>query len=77
MERERMLERIAQARLLLREVIEATDLPMIERTLMLADMNLHWAQWNLAEPVSLMPEMESSPESGGEAGGTRNVPDRE
>ena len=58
MEREQMLDRIAQARALLREVIEATDLPMIERTLMLADMNLHWAQWNLGAPVGLMPEME-------------------
>ena len=58
MEREQMLERIAQARALLREIIEATDLPMIERTLMLADMNLHWAQWNLGVPTSLMPELE-------------------
>lgn len=53
-----MLERIAQARALLREVIETTDLPMIERTLKLADMNLHWAQWNLGVPTSLMPELE-------------------
>ena len=53
-----MLERIAQARALLREVIEATDLPMIERTLKLADMNLHWAQWSLGAPTTLMPEME-------------------
>ncbi len=58
MEREQMLQRIAQARALLGEVIEGTDLPMIERTLKLADMNLHWAQWNLGEPVALMPEME-------------------
>ncbi len=53
-----MLQRIAQARALLGEVIERTDLPMIERTLKLADMNLHWAQWNLGEAVALMPEME-------------------
>ena len=58
MEREQMLQRIAQARALLEEVIEGTDLPMIERTVKLADMNLHWAQWNLGEPVALMPEME-------------------
>ncbi|MEE8177938.1 MAG: hypothetical protein V3T65_08095 [Acidobacteriota bacterium] len=58
MEREQMLQRIAQARALLGEVIEGTDLPMIERTVKLADMNLHWAQWNLGEPVALMPEME-------------------
>lgn len=53
-----MLARIAQARALLQEVIEGTDLPMIERTLMLADMNLHWAQWSLGVPTSLMPELE-------------------
>ena len=64
MDREPMLERIAEARALLREVIEATDLPMIERTLLLADMNLHWAQWNLGAPVSLMPETEYSAERG-------------
>lgn len=58
MEREPMLERIAQARALLREVIEVTDSPMIERTLRLADMNLHWAQWNLGVPTSLMPELD-------------------
>ena len=58
MEREQMLQRIAQARALLGEVIEGTDLPMIERTVKPADMNLHWAQWNLGEPVTLMPEME-------------------
>jgi hypothetical protein len=39
-----MLERIAQARALLREVIEAIGLPMIERMLKLADMNLQWVQ---------------------------------
>ena len=54
-----MLERIAQARALLREVMDATDLPMIERTLQLADMNLHWAQWNLGARTTLMPELEA------------------
>ena len=58
MEREQVLERLAQARALVREVIEATDLPMIGRTLKQADMNLHWAQWNLGLPTSLMPELE-------------------
>jgi len=56
--REQMLERISRERDLLREVIEATDSPMIERTLKLADMNLHWAQWNLGAPTTLLPELE-------------------
>ena len=58
MNREQMLERISRERDLLREVIEATDSPMIERTLKLADMNLHWAQWNLGAPTTLLPELE-------------------
>ena len=58
MEREQMLERIAKARALLGEVIQSTELPMIEQTLKQADMNLHWAQWNLGVPTSLMPELE-------------------
>ena len=53
-----MLERIAQARRLLGEVIATTELPMIEQTLKQADMNLHWAQWSLGVPTSLMPELE-------------------
>ena len=58
MDRDEMLNRIAQARALLGEVIESTDLPMIERTLKIADMNLHWAEWNLGVATTLMPEME-------------------
>ena len=53
-----MLERIARARALLREIMESTDLPMIERALKIADMNLHWAQWNLGAPATLFPELE-------------------
>lgn len=53
-----MLEHITRARELLSEVINDTDLPMIERTLKLADMNLHWALWNLGAPTTLFPELE-------------------
>lgn len=53
-----MLERIAQARRLLREAIEGANSPMIERSLTLADMNLHWAQWNLGVPATLLHEGE-------------------
>ncbi|MBI2820511.1 MAG: hypothetical protein HYX73_11075 [Acidobacteria bacterium] len=58
MDREQMLERITRARGLLSEVINDTDLPMIEQTLKLADMNLHWALWNLGAPTTLFPELE-------------------
>ena len=58
MDQEQMLERIMRARELLSEVINDTDSPMIERTLKLADMNLHWALWNLGAPTTLFPELE-------------------
>ena len=58
MDRDQALDRIARARTLLAEIIDSTNLPMIERTLKLADMNLHWAQWNLGVPTALMPELE-------------------
>ena len=59
MQHEEVLDRIAQARALLKEVIAGTDLPMIERSVKIADMNLHWAQWNLGVPTSLMPESDN------------------
>jgi hypothetical protein len=59
MQHEEVLNRIAQARALLRDVIAGTDLPMIERSVKIADMNLHWAQWNLGVPTSLMPESDN------------------
>jgi hypothetical protein len=58
LERDQVLELLGQARALLREIIDTTDLPMIEQTLKVADRNLHWAQWNLGALTSLMPELE-------------------
>lgn len=58
MDRDQVLERLGKARTLLREIIDATELPMIEQALKLADMNLHWAQWNLGALTSLMPDLE-------------------
>ena len=57
MDQEQILERITRARELLSEVISDTDSPMIERTLKLADMNLHWALWNLGAPTTLFPDL--------------------
>jgi hypothetical protein len=59
MQHAEVLDRIAQARALLREVIAGTDSPMIERSVKIADMNLHWAQWNLGVPTRLMPESDT------------------
>lgn len=59
MQREEVLDRIAQARALLKKVIAGTESPMIERSVKIADMNLHWAQWNLGVPTSLMPDSDN------------------
>ncbi|MGH6954556.1 MAG: hypothetical protein ACREGL_10260 [Alphaproteobacteria bacterium] len=46
---EEMVERLRRARALVAEVTEGTDLPQVQMTLWQADMNLHWAIWNLGE----------------------------
>ncbi|MBI2304601.1 MAG: hypothetical protein HYU86_07645 [Chloroflexi bacterium] len=57
-ERRDALAKLAQARKLIQEMRQVMDLPQIERCLSLADMNLHFAQWNLGEDVGLAPELE-------------------
>ena len=45
-----------------RELVQAagtgTDLPQVEAILRSADMELHWALWNLGEQVTLRPELD-------------------
>ena len=43
------------------------DLPQIEAILKSADMELHWALWNLGAPVSLRPEWVTDESVGDEA----------
>jgi len=50
---EQKIEKLKQARVLLDDVYQGTDLPQIQSTLRQADMNLHWALWNLGEVESL------------------------
>lgn len=52
------IRKIRQARALLAEAMRDCELPQIEAMLRNADMELHWALWNLGEPVSLRPEIE-------------------
>ncbi|MCZ7565454.1 MAG: hypothetical protein M5U08_18070 [Burkholderiales bacterium] len=57
----RMEERIAKieaARALIRAAMVDCDAPQIEMMLRNADMELHWALWNLGAPVELRPEIE-------------------
>jgi hypothetical protein len=55
---EERIRRIEQARALIASALEGCDLPQIEAMLRNADMELHWALWNLGQPVALRPEIE-------------------
>jgi len=55
---EERIRKIREARALLAAAIQGCELPQIEAMLRNADMELHWALWNLGEQVSLRPEIE-------------------
>ena len=52
------ITRIRQAREHIAIAMQGCDIPQIEQMLRNADMELHWALWNLGEPVALRPEIE-------------------
>jgi len=54
---EERIRKIKEARALLAAALKDCDLPQIEAMLRNADMELHWALWNLGEPVPLRPEL--------------------
>ena len=53
-----VIRTIRDARALLISAIGETEIPQIEAMLRNADMELHWALWNLGEPVGVRPESE-------------------
>jgi hypothetical protein len=55
--------RIKQARTLLVAALADCELPQIAAMLRNADVELHWALWNLGEPVSLRPETDAPPKA--------------
>lgn len=55
------IARIAEVRGLLKELGGDCEIPQIEAMLRNADMELHWALWNLGAPVALRPELEGKP----------------
>lgn len=55
---EERIARIKEARALIAAAMAGCDLPQIEAVLRNADMELHWALWNLGVPVALRPEFE-------------------
>ena len=58
MDIERRIAKIKEARALVAAASVDCDLPQIEAMLRNADMELHWALWNLGETVSLRPELD-------------------
>ncbi len=56
MERDAFVARINQARADLRPLLRDCGWPQIEAMLRNADMELHWALWNLGVAVPLRPE---------------------
>lgn len=61
MDRESCIAHITEAREGLRLLLQDCDLPQIETMLRNADMELHWALWNLGVAVPLRPEAEYEP----------------
>jgi hypothetical protein len=55
---EQRIETLKEARKLIAAAVEGSGIPQLESTLREADMNLHWALWNLGEVVELRPELE-------------------
>lgn len=51
-----LIETIRSARTLLISAIDEAEIPQIDAMLRNADMELHWALWNLGEPVGVRPE---------------------
>ncbi len=53
-----MIAKLREARALLGEVVSGSEIPQIQSILKHADMNLHWALWNLGEVDGLRPDLE-------------------
>ena len=56
---EQRIDDLKQARKLIKRAMTAFGIPQLESTLQEADMNLHWALWNLGQIDELRPELES------------------
>jgi len=55
-----MIAHLRQARRLVNEIHEGTDIPQIQSILRHADQNLHWALWNLGAIDELRPDLPGS-----------------
>jgi len=59
MKPDEIIEKLKAARAILGEVYEGTDIPQIQSMMRHADMNLHWALWNLGEVETLRPDLKA------------------
>ncbi len=59
MDMEQRIEKLKQARKLVAEAVADCGIPQLESTLCEADMNLHWALWNLGEVTELRQERDT------------------
>jgi hypothetical protein len=57
MNRDELIAKLHDARALVYQAHEGTDLPQIQMILRHADQNLHWALWNLGVVNSLRPDL--------------------
>ena len=57
MSHEAAIEKLKAARVLIQEASDGLGVPMLEAALTEADMNVHWALWNMGEEVELVPGM--------------------
>lgn len=53
------VQKLRQARTLVADAAAGCGIPQLECMLREADMNLHWALWNLGEVADLMPDLEA------------------
>jgi hypothetical protein len=56
---EQRIEKLRQARKLVADAVAGCAIPQLENTLREADMNLHWALWNLGDVAELLPDLEA------------------
>jgi hypothetical protein len=54
------VQRLRAARALLSEAAAATDLPAVYQAIEVADMNLHWACWQLGCVDEVVPQLEGT-----------------
>lgn len=60
MDYEKEIEKLKAARVLIQDAAAGLKVPMLEAALTEADMNVHWALWNLGEEVELRPDAVTS-----------------